>query len=125
MTTTVSWAGLAVSLLLVAVAAAISWWQRLGLQRQILIAAARALAQLLLVGAALTLVISPGRSIWWSWLWVAAMVGYASVVARRRAAEVPHMLPLALASIAASTLSAASCEWGRRKCSSRSRTPVP
>ena len=61
MTTTVSWAGLAVSLLLVAVAAASSWWQRLGLQRQILIAAARALAQLLLVGAALTLVISPSR----------------------------------------------------------------
>src|SRR5262249_24808770 len=89
MNTTVSWVGLAVSLLLVVVAAGISWWQRLGLQRQILIAAARALAQLLLVGAALTLVISPGRSIWWSWLWVGAMVGYASVVARRRAPEVP------------------------------------
>ena len=40
----VGWAGLAVSLLLVAVAAAISWWQHLGLHRQILIAAARALA---------------------------------------------------------------------------------
>ena len=78
MNTTVSWAGLALSLLLVAVAAGISWWQRLGLQRQILVAAARALAQLLLVGAALTLVISPGRSIWWSWLWVAAMLGYAA-----------------------------------------------
>src|SRR6516165_12415974 len=100
MTTTVSWAGLAVSLLLVAVAAGISWWQRLGLQRQVVVAAVRALAQLLLVGAALTLIVSPGRSIWWSWLWVAAMVGYASVVARRRAAEVPHMLSLALASFA-------------------------
>ena len=43
----VGWAGLAVSLLLVAVAAGISWWQHLGLHRQILIAAARALAQLL------------------------------------------------------------------------------
>ena len=52
----VSWAGLGVSLLLVAVAAGISWWQRLGLQRQILVAAVRALVQLLLVGAAL-----PGR----------------------------------------------------------------
>ena len=40
----VGWAGLAVSLLLVAVAAAISRWQHLGLHRQILIAAARALA---------------------------------------------------------------------------------
>ena len=43
MNDTVSWAGLAVSLLLVAAAAGISWWQRLGLQRQILIAAIRAL----------------------------------------------------------------------------------
>jgi putative ABC transport system permease protein len=60
----VGWAGLAVSLLLVAVAAGISWWQRLDLHRQILIAAARALAQLLLVGTALTLIVSPGRSIW-------------------------------------------------------------
>jgi putative ABC transport system permease protein len=64
----VGWTGLAVSLLLVAVAAGISWWQRLGLQRQILTASARALAQLLLVGAALTLIVSPGRPIWWSWL---------------------------------------------------------
>ena len=98
MNDTVSWVGLSVSLLLVAVAAGISWWQRLGLQRQILVAAVRALVQLLLVGAALTLVISPGRSIWWSWLWVMAMLGYAANVARRRAPEVPHLLTLALAS---------------------------
>ena len=66
-----------VSLLLVGVAAGISWWQRLGLQRQTLVAAARALVQLLLVGAALTSGISPGRTIGWAWLWVAAMLGYA------------------------------------------------
>ncbi len=35
MNDTVGWLGLAVSLLLVAVAARISWWQHLGLQRQI------------------------------------------------------------------------------------------
>lgn len=100
----VGWAGLAISLLLGAVAAAISWWQRLGLERQIIVSAARALAQLLLVGVALTLVISPGRSIWWSWLWVAAMLGYASTVARRRAPEVPHLLPLALVSFTAAAV---------------------
>jgi UDP-glucose/iron transport system permease protein len=93
MNNTVSWLGLAVSLLLVAVAAGISWWQRLGLQREILVAAVRALAQLLLVGAALTLIISPGRSIWWSWLWVAAMLGHAATVARRRAPDIPNLLP--------------------------------
>ena len=114
MNAAVSWAGLALSLVLVAVAAGISWWQDLGLQRQILIAAARALAQLLIVGAALTLVISPGRSIWWSWLWVAAMLGYAATVARRRAPEVPHLLPLALASFAAAAASAVSVACGSR-----------
>jgi putative ABC transport system ATP-binding protein len=35
----VSWAGLGVSLLLVAAAAGISWWQRLGLERQVIAAA--------------------------------------------------------------------------------------
>jgi hypothetical protein len=121
----VGWAGLAVSLLLVAVAAAISWWQRLGLHRQILIAATRALAQLLLVGAALTLIISPGRSIWWSWLWVAAMLGYASVVARRRAPEVPHLLPLALASLTAAAVVTLGLLFGLHVFPLTGRTLVP
>jgi putative ABC transport system permease protein len=121
----VGWAGLAVSLLLVAVAAGISWWQHLGLQRQILIAAARALAQLLLVGVALTLIISPGRSIWWSWLWVAAMLGYASVVTRRRAPEVPHLLPLALASFAAAAVVTLGVLFGLHVFPLTGRTLVP
>jgi putative ABC transport system permease protein len=76
-------AGLATSLALVAVAAAISLWQRLGLERQIVWASTRALVQLLLVGAALSLIIEPGSSLVWSWLWVVAMVAYAGDVARR------------------------------------------
>jgi putative ABC transport system permease protein len=99
----VGWVGLAVSLLLAGVAAGISRGQRLGLERQILVAAARALARLLLVGFALTLVISAGRSIWWSWLWVAAMPG-ASTAAHRHAAEVPYLLTLAPASFSAVTV---------------------
>ena len=113
------------SLVLVAVAAGISPWQRLGLHRQILIAAARALVQLLLVGVALTLIISPGRSIWWSWLWVAAMLGYASVVARRRAPEVPHLLPLALASFAAAAVVTLGVLFGLHVFPLTGRTLVP
>lgn len=102
----VSYAGLATSLALVGVAAVISLWQRLGLERQILWAAARALVQLLLVGAALALVIEPGRTMVWSWLWVAAMVAYAGDVARRRAPEVPGVMVLAVGAFAiAATLS--------------------
>jgi putative ABC transport system permease protein len=121
----VGWAGLAVSLLLVAVAAGISRWQRLGLQRQILVAAARALAQLLLVGAALTLVIAPGRSIWWSWLWVAAMLGYAAAIARRRAPGVPHLLPLALASFTAAAVVTLGVLFGLHVFPLTGRTLVP
>jgi putative ABC transport system permease protein len=97
-------AGLATSLSLVAVAAAISLWQRLGLERQIVWASTRALVQLLLVGAALTLIIEPGRSLVWSWLWVVAMVAYAGDVARRRAPEVPGIMLLAIAGFAAAAV---------------------
>lgn len=121
----VGWTGLAISLLLVGVAAAISWWQQLGLQRQIIVSAARALAQLLLVGAALTLIISPGRSIWWSWLWVAAMLGYASTVARRRAPEVPHLLTLALVSFSAAAVITLGVLFGLHVFTLTGRTLVP
>jgi putative ABC transport system permease protein len=100
----VSIAGLATSLALVGVAAAISLWQRLGLERQVVWAAARALVQLLLVGAALALVIEPGRNLVWSWLWVAAMVAYAGDVARRRAPEVPGIMWLAIAAFGAAAV---------------------
>jgi putative ABC transport system permease protein len=125
MNDTVSWVGLSVSLLLVVVATGISWWQRLGLQRQILIAAVRALVQLLLVGLALTLVISPGRSIWWSWLWVVAMLGYAANVARRRAPEVPHLLTLALASFTVAAVVTLGVLFGLHVFPLTGRTLVP
>src|SRR5262249_26671690 len=97
----------------------------LGLQRQILVAAVRALVQLLLVGAALTLVISPGRSIWWSWLWVTAMLGYAATVARRRAPEVPHLLTLALASFTAAAVITLGVLFGLHVFPLTGRTLVP
>ena len=121
----VSWAGLGLSLLLVVAAAGISWWQRLGLQRQIIIAACRALAQLLLVGLALSLVISRGRTIWWSWLWVALMLAYASDVARRRAPEVPHLLTLALASFTAAAVVTLGVLFGLGVFALNGRTLVP
>lgn len=102
MSVVVSWVGLGVSGLLVAVAAGISLWQRLRLYRQILLAAGRALVQLLLVGAALTLVIGEGSSLRWSWLWVVAMLGYVAVVVQRRAPGVPGLGALALLSFTTS-----------------------
>lgn len=101
----VSWTGLAVSLILVGVAAGVSVLLRLGLERSVLWAAARALVQLLVVGGVLMLLLQPGRSLWWSWLWVALMIAYAAWTAGRRAPEVPRLVPVALLSfLAAATV---------------------
>ncbi|HEX5253767.1 MAG TPA: iron export ABC transporter permease subunit FetB [Mycobacterium sp.] len=121
----VGWVGLATSLILVAFAAGISLWRRLGLQGQLLWAAARALVQLLLVGGALTLLFEPGRSLWWSWAWVAGMVAYAGDVARRRAPEVPRFAPLAVAAFAGAALVTLGVIFGLRVFPLQGRTLVP
>jgi putative ABC transport system permease protein len=121
----VSWAGLATALALVGIAAGISLWQRLGLQRQIVWSAARALAQLLLVGGALTLLFEPGRSLWWSWAWTAGMVAYAGDVARRRAPEVPRLGTLTVAAFAAAAVITLGTLFGLRVFPLQPRTLVP
>ncbi|OBB95895.1 iron export ABC transporter permease subunit FetB [Mycobacterium sp. 852002-30065_SCH5024008] len=121
----VGWMGLAASLILVAFAAVISLWQRLGLQGQLAWAAARALAQLLLVGGALTLLFEPGRSLWWSWAWVAGMVAYAGDLARRRAPEVPRLAPLTIAAFAAAAVITLGVIFGLRVFPLQARTLVP
>ncbi|MBF6228676.1 ABC transporter permease [Nocardia abscessus] len=117
--------GLATSLALISVAAVVSLWQRLGLERQILWSAARALVQLLLVGAALTLLLEPGRSMAWSWLWVVAMVAYAGDVARRRAPEVPRVMPLTIVAFAAAAAITLGVVFGFRVLPLEARTLVP
>ena len=104
MTTDISWVGLAASLVLIAVAIALSVWQRLQLERSIAWASARALVQLLLVGLALRFVLDPGRSLAWAWSWVLLMVIFASVTVAHRAREVPSVLPLAIAAFGAASV---------------------
>lgn len=125
MTGPVGWVGLATSLTLVAVAVVVSLWQRLGLGRQIAWAAVRALVQLLLVGAALGLLLTPGRSLWWSWAWTAGMVLYAGDVARRRAPEVPRMASLTIVSFGAAAVITLGVVFGLRVLPLTSRTLVP
>ncbi len=121
----IGWIGLATSLALVAFAAAISLWQRLGLERQVVWAAARALVQLLLVGGALTLLFAPGRSLWWSWAWIAGMIGYAGDVARRRAPEVPRLALLAVAAFSAAAVLTLGVIFGLGVFPLQARTVVP
>jgi UDP-glucose/iron transport system permease protein len=121
----VSWIGLATSLALVAFAAAISLWQRLGLERQVLWSAARALIQLLIVGVLLAWLLQPGRSLWWSWAWTAGMILYAGDVARRRAPEVPRLGTLAIAAFGSAAVVTLGVVFGLGVFPLQSRTVVP
>ncbi|WP_320671582.1 ABC transporter permease [Patulibacter defluvii] len=92
----VGWGGLAIAVAVVLVAAGLSRAWRLGLERDVLVAIVRSLAQMLLVAVALGLIVADGVSIWWSWLWVVAMVGFAAVTMRRRAPALPGLLRISL-----------------------------
>lgn len=125
MNSPVSWVGLATSLALVVVAAAISLWQRLGVERQVIWAAIRALVQLLLVGAALAMLLEPGRSLCWSWAWVAGMICYAGDVTRRRAPEVSQLALLAIVAYGATAIVTLGVVFGLRVFPLSGRTLVP
>ena len=117
--------GLAASLVLVVVAVGLSWRQRLGLERSMVWAAARAMVQLLAVGAALALVIDPDSPLVLSWLWVFAMLGLAADTVRRRAPEVPGLRSVALVAFVASTGVALATIFGLGIFPLEGRTLVP
>ena len=96
--------GLALSGVLVAVALGLSMLRRLGVSRDLIVAALRALAQLLVVGAALVLVVDDDDPLVWTWIWVVLICCLAALVVRRRAPEVPGAGRLALLSFAAAAV---------------------
>jgi putative ABC transport system permease protein len=112
MTNDIGWTGLAASVVLVAVAVALSFARRLSLERSIVWASARALVQLLLVGVALDFVLRRGLA--WSWAWIIAMLLFAADTVRRRAPEVPHVFGLALAAFGASSVVSLGVLFGLR-----------
>lgn len=93
----IGWSGLGLSLVLIAVAVGLSMWQGLRLEREIVWATVRALAQLLAVGYVLVVLIDPDTPIVFAWIWVVLMVAFASVTVQRRAREVPGLVGLAAA----------------------------
>ncbi len=88
----IGWVGLAASLLLVAVTVGVSRGRRLGLEKDLVVASARAVGQLLLAGWALTLLLADDVPIAWARLWVAAMVPVAAWSARRREPRLPGIM---------------------------------
>ena len=91
--------GVAVSLLLVAIAVVVSWRRQLRLERPLVEATLRALAQLVAVGFVLRVLFSDDLSVWWSVGWVAFMVVFAGWTIDRRVDRVEGVLWLAVAAL--------------------------
>lgn len=84
-----TWLGVAASSALVLIAIAISWRERLGLGREVAVAAVRAFVQLALVGALLLFVFDKG-GLPAAFGWLAIMVLIAGFVAGGRARDIPQ-----------------------------------
>lgn len=98
-----SWLGVASSLVLVALTAAIAYRQRLHLTRELIIAALRAGVQLVAVGVVLVVIFDqaglPG-----AFAWVAVMIIIAGQVAGHRGAGLPRARQAATAGIAVGSI---------------------
>lgn len=110
----VGFTGVAASLVLVAVAVAISVRQQLGFERTILWAALRAFVQLVAVGSALAVVLDDDAPVWWAELWVVGMIVIAAFTVRQRTADVPGVLGVALVGIGGSVVVAQLVLFGLR-----------
>jgi uncharacterized protein (TIGR00245 family) len=97
-----SWGGVVASLLLVAVAAAVAYRQRLRLTRELVVAAVRAGGQLVAVGAIL-LVLFQGAGLTGAAGWVIVMMLIAGQVAGRRGAGMPRARLAATGGVATGT----------------------
>lgn len=121
----VGWGGLALSLLLVAVAVGLSMWRGLDLERSIVWASARALVQLLLVGVALDVLLGATHDVAWSVLWIGVMLAFAAETVRRRAREIPGIFSLALAAFGAAAVVTLGVLFGLGVFDLEARTLVP
>ncbi|MEZ5183020.1 MAG: ABC transporter permease [Acidimicrobiales bacterium] len=121
----VSVLGVAASSVLILIAAAISWRERLGIERSIAWAAIRATVQLLAIGSALGLVLADDAPIAWAWAWVVAMVLIGGIVVSRRVPEVPGLLPLACGAISVALGTSLAVVFGFGMYGLEPRTLVP
>jgi putative ABC transport system permease protein len=121
----VGWAGLAFSLVAVAGAAAISRSLGLRLERDVVGSTIRALVQLLIAAVALGVVVDDSAPLILSWLWVAGIVVFAAVTVKRRAPELPGILPVSLAANAGTAAIGLGIAFGAGIFPVQGRTIVP
>ena len=103
----VGWPVVAASLSLVVLSLVLGWALGLRIGRDVAVAAVRAAAQLLAVGAVLALIFESAAARWLAVAWVFGMIAVASVVVRRRAsrrtaARVRWLAPVTVAVVLAS-----------------------
>jgi putative ABC transport system permease protein len=103
MATSIEWWQAAISLVLVAIAVGLSVWQRLGIERRIVVAAARAAVQLLAVGFVLRFIIESSFDDALAVGWVVMMVVISGAVTRRRAPQIPGGAGVAIGVIGLTT----------------------
>jgi len=97
----ITFGDVALSLLLVGIAIGLSRWQRVGLERDMVVATVRSFAQLVAVGYVLEFVFN-GHG-WLTILAVTVMVGTASLTSAGRARRVPGSKMVAAAAISVAT----------------------
>jgi putative ABC transport system permease protein len=97
-----SWAAVALSAVLVLIAVAIASWQRLGISRDIAVAALRAFVQLLAVGAVLAWLFAQA-GLGGAVAWILVMTLIAAGESRRRGAGIPMAYRSALLGIGVGT----------------------
>ncbi len=119
-----SWGGVVVSLLLVTVAGAVAYRQRLGLTRELVVAAARAAVQLITAGALLRIVFQR-TSLLGPAGWLIAMIVIAGQVAGRRGAGLPGARVAATSGVAASTIFTLATLLAGRVIAAEARVIVP
>ena len=117
--------GLAASSILIAVAVAISLWRRLGLERELVWSALRALVQLLIVGFALQLVIDEDDPLIYSGLWLVVMHLFAAYTTWQRARDVPSIFWLSLLAYSVSAFATLGVLFGFQVYELEGRTIVP
>ena len=117
--------GVAASLVLIAVAIAISVRDRLGLARSIAWASLRALVQMAAIGGALGLVLADDAPLAYSWLWVATMVLIGAATIASRAKEVPGLFTLGVAALGSAVAASLAVVFGLGIFPIEPRTVVP
>lgn len=121
----VSTLGLGASLVFIAIAMALSYSRQLRIEGSIAWSSARAMVQLLLVGAALVVVLDPARPMALAWLWVGVMVVFAAITVKRRVPEVPRIFWLALFAYVVAAMISIGILFGLRVFKLDARTLIP